>query len=415
MGSVVLTLPAVVFGRPELLVLATPLLVSTVWMLVNRPRTVPHLSTMLAHPLVREGEGTLVRAKLAASVDVEHAVLAVRPHIWLGFDALRGVNGGYVAPPRESVTVDVPVRSTRWGRRLVGESLVAATSRWAGFRIGPEHIDALPLTTLPSPGRFDTRAPTPHPIGLVGLNPSRRSGDGSEFSSIRPFAAGDRLRRIHWRVSLRTGTIHVTTAVAEQDSNVMLVVDGLTDIGVGTGVDDRSSSLDVAVRAAGAIAEHYLRRGDRVGLRVLGPTRDNMVPTGAGNGHLRRLLDTLAAIVPGSTRHADPVRMQFRVGAGAVVIVLSPMLSPEAVKVPVTLASRGLSVIVIDTLPDDPGRSGDQRTRLAWRIRLLEREELLRRVQVVGIPVVTWRGPGTLDEVLRNLGRRASRPRLVRR
>jgi hypothetical protein len=48
-------------------------------------------------------------------------------------------------------------------------------------------------------------------------------------------------------------------------------------------------------------------------------------------------------------------------------------------------------------------------------MRLLEREALLLRVSRAGVPVVPWRGPGTLDDVLRGLGRRARRPRLAAR
>ena len=112
----------------------------------------------------------------------------------------------------------------------------------------------------------------PHPIGLVGTHQARRPGEGSEFSSIRPFAPGDRLRRVQWRVSLRTGALHVTSTVAEEDSSVLLLVDSGIEVGVGEGLHGRATSLDTAVRAAGAVAEHYLHRGDRVGMRVLGST-----------------------------------------------------------------------------------------------------------------------------------------------
>jgi hypothetical protein len=43
-------------------------------------------------------------------------------------------------------------------------------------------------------------------------------------------------------------------------------------------------------------------------------------------------------------------------------------------------------------------------------MRSLEREDVLDRVRRAGIPVVPWRGRGTLDEVLRRLGRRATAP-----
>ena len=41
------------------------------------------------------------------------------------------------------------------------------------------------------------------------------------------------------------------------------------------------------------------------------------------------------------------------------------------------------------------------------RMRLLEGEALLARVRRAGVPVVSGSGPGTLDVVLRGLGRRA--------
>ena len=87
------------------------------------------------------------------------------------------------------------------------------------------------LTTLPQPGLFDSRAASPHPIGLVGQHPARRRGDGSEFESIRPFQPGDRLRRVQWRVSLRTGSLHVTSTVAEEDASVLLLVDSGVEVG----------------------------------------------------------------------------------------------------------------------------------------------------------------------------------------
>ena len=53
--------------------------------------------------------------------------------------------------------------------------------------------------------------------------------------------------------------------------------------------------------------------------------------------------------------------------------------------------------------------------RLAWRIRLLEREREMLRARDAGVPIVPWTGPGTLDLVLRDLGRRSRAPRVVSR
>src|SRR4029077_17176450 len=80
-----------------------------------------------------------------------------------------------------------------------------------------------------------------------------------------------------------------------------------------------------------------------------------------------------------------------------------------------TLQRRGLPVLVVDTLPDEVGGlSPDGTDRfvadLAWRLRRTEREQFLTALAREGCPVVAWRGPGTLDDVLHRLARPAQLP-----
>ena len=417
---------AVGAGRPDLLILAVPFLVHTVAAVSSRPTRSPLVASRLAHSSVREGEGTTVKVALTGCEDVEHAAVSLARGSYTSMRPASGVVGTSEVSPGEQINVSVDVASLRWGRRGVGEGVVAATDAWGARRWGPVRLLPGMLTTLPLPGAFDSRAPVPHPVGLVGTHPARRSGEGSEFAGIRRFQPGDRLRRVHWRVSLRTRDLHVTSTVAEEDSSVLLLVDSGVDIGVSEGIRGAASTLDVSVRAAGALAEHYLHEGDRVGLRVLGSTERNAVAVGGGRRHLRRVLDTLARITPGEHRDIAPDRMRFRVPAGAVVVVLSPMLSEHAVGATVGLARSGITVVVVDTLAAEltggevsaealGGEPGDRRRTVAWRMRLLERDHLLARVTRVGVPVVAWQGPGTLDTVLRGLGRRLRSPRVSAR
>ncbi len=72
-------------------------------------------------------------------------------------------------------------------------------------------------------------------------------------------------------------------------------------------------------------------------------------------------------------------QLRLRATAGTVVVVLSPLLTPEITTVMVALAQRGLSVVCVDTLSDDtvpePALDPDSAARLAWRMRLLERRD----------------------------------------
>lgn len=425
-GGAALILTAVTLGRPDLLVLGAPLVLIAMWSLITRPNGDPSPQTSLAHRSVREGEATTWHTSMTAVPGMEQAVVAVDVGRWVTAAPASGTKVHTV--PSDTTTADTPtaqtgaairldigLQSRRWGRREVGYGLVGATSAWGAFRFGPREFFPRTLWTLPLPAAFDAKAPTPNPNGLVGLNRSRRAGDGSEFANIRAFQPGDRLRRIHWPLSLRAGELYVTSTWADQDSQVMLLVDAHNDLGDSGGLGRNASSLDITVRAAAAMAEHYLHRGDRVGVRVFGALNVARLPAMAGRSHLRRVLDTLASIEAGTDRRSNPTKVAGDLTAGALVVVLSPLVSPDALTNAVTLARRGLSVIIIDTLPDRIDDQGDANTQLAWRIRRLERERDLRRVQESGIPTVSWRGPGSLDQVLRDLGRRSSAARMARR
>jgi uncharacterized protein (DUF58 family) len=415
-AGVVLAGAAVLLRRPDAVVLAAPLLAISVWSVWRRPAAAPAVVERLAQNALREGESTWWTVEVRespGSVAEDVAAVFVAPP-WgstvprSGVVCADAVGGDAV--------VRVALRSTRWGRREVGPALVVASSAWGAFRFVAPARPPLQLTTLPLPATFDSAAPLAHPVGVVGRHRSARPGEGSEFASLRPFHVGDRLRRIHWPRSLRTGELHVTSTWSDQDTLVVLVVDALNDLGTSGGIDGDVSSLDVSVRAAGAIAEHYLRGGDRVALHVVGSRAARRVPAASGIAHLRRVLDALATIVPGTdTREAN--RLHLGLPAGALVVMLSPLTSPLALQRAYALAARGLTVVVIDTLP--PGlvadAGDDPFLALAWRIRLLERRREIRRIQQVGVPVVAWRGPGSLDQVLRDLHRHAGRPRVVQR
>ena len=170
------------------------------------------------------------------------------------------------------------------------------------------------------------------------------------------------------------------------------------------------------MRAAGAIAEHFLRSGDRLTLRTVGAADVPLLPIGSGTGHLRRVLDLLASIAPATERRDEGERAIRGIDPMALCLVLTPLIDPTMVELSHRLAARGLTVVLVDTFPphlvDNPQNAYQS---LAWRVRLLSREAQVSSLVARGVPVVPWRGPGSLDHVLRDVARRSSAPRLVRR
>lgn len=408
---------AVLFRVPDLLVLATPLGVIAAWSTARRPVAQSELIGRLAPATIREGDATTWTGAVTVVDGMEEVVAVLPRRRWTLTKPTSGVAIASVPSARrglDDVTLRVEIRSTHWGRRPVGPVMTVASSCWGAFRWVATDFEHR-LTTLPRPPAFDAVPPTHRSDGLVGVARSNRGGDGAEFAGIRPFRPGDRLRRINWPRSLRSRELHVTATWADQDSHVALLVDALDDFGASDGIEGAESSLDIAVRASAAIAEHFLRQGDRVSLRVFGSTGVPRIPPGSGTAHLRRVLDALARIEAG-TDPGDLVRTRRDpLPAGSLAIMLTPLVSPKALERAAAMSSHGLSVAVIDTLPSDVTHLDDAVAALAWRIRLLERREELAAIRDVGVPVVSWRGSGSLDPFLREIARRAVAPRLARR
>ncbi|MGB8859993.1 MAG: DUF58 domain-containing protein [Ilumatobacteraceae bacterium] len=407
-GGLLLSIAAVIGRRPDLLVLATPFIGAAVWAALLRPTMAPTVSQWIGHHTLREGQASTWHVSFddpEGRVDDVAAVLD--PAAWIDQEPLHG----HVVVDLRADSDDglrIAIRSTRWGCRRVGPALIVASSAWAGFRWSTRNeADATMLVTLPQSSRFDATAPAVRTPGLIGANRSPRYGSGNEFATIRPFQPGDRLRRIHWAQSLRTGTLHVASTWADHDRQIMLLVDALEEVGDSDGIDGRASSLDITVRAAAAIAEHYISVGDRVGLVVFGARGVHRLPPAAGSRHLRRLLEAMANIQPAHA-HVDDGRVPRGLGDGALVLMLSPLLTPAALQRAGSIADRGLSVLVIDCLPTDLTQQDpdDPYAAIAWRIQLLQREREIRRAREAGIAVVAWHGPGSLDGVLRDLHHR---------
>ena len=408
-AGLALTVVGVLARRPDLLVLATPLAGAAVWAAALRPTRPPTVRQSIGHGVVREGEATTWHIAVddpEGRIDDVAALLGAP-----AWTDLRPATGQSAVSLRDDGTgaLAITVRPTRWGRRSIGPATVIASSAWAGFRsvaTGDQRTGT--LLVLPQPARFDASATPVASPGLVGVHRSPRTSSGTEFAGIRPFQPGDRLRRIHWPQSLRTGTLHVTSTWADDDHHVVLLVDALDDVGESEGLGGRSSSLDIAVRAAGALAEHHIDTGDRVSLVALSARGVQRVPPAGGRRHLRRLLEVMATLEP-ATRRVDNGQVPPGLAPGALVVMLSPLLSPRALQRAVTMADHGLTVLVIDCLPPDiaHGDPDDPADAIAWRIRLLEREREMRRVQQAGVAVVPWQGPGSLDLVLRHLHRQA--------
>lgn len=399
-------LVALLVSRPDVLILVAPLALAAVWSVAARPRGSPRAVSRLARERSTEGEhnGIIVQAQGLEGADFAAASQAAAP--WVQRRPHHGSQVHQVTA--DSLRLTIGVDPMRWGNRSFGTTLVGAVGPWGAYSWGPVPLAGRQRKVAPAAEHFDTGAPAPHPRGLVGHHRSARPGQGSEFNAIRHFQWGDKLKNIHWPRSLRTGELHVTSAYADQDTHVALILDAQNDLGSSEGLDGASSTLDRSVRAAAAIGEHFTHQGDRVSLQVISGAMPQRLNPGTGPRHYRRLLDVLAGAVPAAERGISPERVRLGLRAGTLVVIVSALVSEPMLSRAAALARSGLTVVAVDVLSGSEPQlqEADAYERLAWRLRMMEREREIRRVVQAGAAVVPWRGPGTLDTVLRMLSRR---------
>jgi len=398
-------------GRPDVLVLAVPFVLGGALASVRRPSGIP--TVRIEAPTGPSTEHSEVPVAVTVGNDAGPdcaVVIRFRPGPSLAVRR-RDSHVAVQVPAGSSCPRQVPAGLLRWGRPDVGS--VEVTGFGADLLLQGEPVRARgsALTVVPEVGVFSADDAMPNAAGLVGVHRSRRTGDGGELAGVRAYGPGDRLRRIDWRTSLRTGDLHIAQTLSDRDAELVVLLDLLHEVGSPDGVH---SILDTTVHAAAGIATHYLDRGDRVALQEFGASSRLLRAAG---GRRRRvvLLEWLLAVRPATSDFDVEALMRSwsRVPRSSLVVVLTPLLDERSAAIAALLARGGRSVVAVDTLPADllPPRSG-RWADVAFRLGRLERANGIAQLAEHGVPTVAWDGAGSLDQVLRETSRRSggSRP-----
>ena len=342
----------------------------------------------------------------------------ITARIDLAFDGVVGwIDPGVFAGPGVELTevrTDGPVltltfAARRWGRWSLGATDVdlhdagGLTRRTVRAHLGEVEIFPLPSDTglTPVPTRMPNR---------LGEHTARQSGEGVEFVGVRPFAWGDRQRRIHWPSTTRRGAIQINQYAAERAADTVVLLDAFGDVrDPATG----RSTLDDSVRAAAGIARAYLRSHDRVGVVSAGGKLRWLHP-GSGGTYLYRIVETILEVrrdlgfhVPQLDRVPPPALPN-----GALVYAVTPLADERILDVLRDLAERGNPVVVVEIPTGEPKVDpADQSAGLALRLWRLDRQALRFSLVERGMPVVAWDGSGQLDLALAPLLRTGVRGR----
>ena len=371
---------------PELVALAAPFaLVPALALVLARPPRVD-VTAEVERERVLEGEvlQAVVRLRSASRVDRLDVLLELPA-------ALRLVEGAdpVVVQLRRDDALELPyrVRCERWGAYVVGSVFLRARDRF-GIVLHEWRADArLPLKVYPREEALRALLRPVETQVFTGNHVARQRGEGIEFADLRPFVAGDRIRRVNWRASARRRELWVNEQHPERNADVVLFVDTFAEASAGT-----RSTIDLALRAAASLVARYLRQKDRVGFVTFGGMLNWLQPA-TGAAQMYRIVDALLdtqIVLNYAWRDIDVVPRRT-LPPHAIVIALTPLLDDRAVGALLDLRGRGFDLVVVEISPEpflEPPLDDAQRIgRQLWRLR---RGMLRGRFERAGIPVVRW-------------------------
>jgi len=389
-------LAALVLGRPELAALGAPFaLVLVVGLALPPP---PRVTAFLRPVRRRAVEGEEIDAELVISSpmrahDLQLALLLP--------DGIRAPGGAgslllRVEPGRDR-TLPLRLDCARWGAHRVG-SLLLSSRDLAGLRVLDSLITGNTVVRVyPRPQQLRSLVAPAETQPFAGNRVARTKGDGIEFADIRPYLPGDRARRINWKASTARQTLYVNQQRPERNSDVIIFLDSFAEAR-----RQDASTLDLAVRAAASLADHYLATRDRVGLVGFGGVVRWLAPA-AGTTQLYRIVDALleTEIVLSFAWKGIDVLPARSLTPHALVIALSPLLDERSVRALLDLRGRGFDLVVVDISPlAFTAQLSDPDSLAAMRLWQLWREALRFGYERLGVAVAAWDGQRPLAEAI---------------
>jgi uncharacterized protein (DUF58 family) len=390
LGGIAL-IAALVLGRPELAAIGAPFLLLLGIGLLGAADPELRATVQVERDRLLEGDEVTVEIDLAA----EHAIERLELLLELppGVTVADGGNPLAIRVPNGGRTLTLRLNAERWDAYRVGDLTVRARDALGLFARTGRIPAGVPVKVYPREEALRQLLSPAETQLYSGDELARTKGEGLEFADLRPFAFGDRVRRINWRASARRGELWVNEQHPERNVDIVLFVDSFADVRRGS-----SSTLDLAVRAAATLADRYIQRRDRVGLVSFGGYLRWLAP-GGGPVQLYRIVDALldTEIMLSAAWKAIDVVPTRTLPPQALVVALTPLLDERSVGALLHLRARGFDLDVIELSPTafiDPGETEEE--LLAYRLWRLQRDALRARFHAAGVPVVEWRAEDPL-------------------
>lgn len=392
---------AVFGGQPYLAMIAAPFLAALVLRLRQSGPIQVHTRVRIDRDRVVEGDPLTVQVEVEWDGSFDARLMLYR---MTGVVRLAGSSTSTSRRGVSRLKLPIHLEATRWGRHNVGEvwlrlRLPFGLLTWTG-KVGGGPV----VRVLPSTERLDRILHPRDSRAIWGQHPSRRLGDGHEFAELHPYTPGDRLRDLNWAATARTRRPVVNRHHPELAGQVVVALDAFDDGSAGS-----TEALSRAARAAWALASVHLRANDRVGLAGLGSSMQWLPPAG-GRQARYRLLDTLLQVGGDAADRVAKARRYPPVPASALMIVLTPLHTRDALEAVAAWRARGRSIVVV--VVDGVEFMGPARLeseRLGRRLWSVDRQRRVDELKSLGVPVTVMSPEGSVAPAIAALARATRR------
>lgn len=292
----------------------------------------------------------------------------------------------------------------RIGRVTVSGTLSGSMLNWRGPVVDLGDVRVLPhadrLNELLSPRASQISA---------GVHPSpSRAGDGVEFSEIREYLPGDRLRDINWKVTARRGEPYVTRRVPERGGNVFIAIDGLRHDFLRR--DDMEFLLiERAGQAAWALIRNHMANQDRVGLVIRSSQRQIVLSPRGGTRAQYALMEALLELTTDRSARESASFDPRSIPPGSLAFALTPLLRLDSSLPIAALAANGRTVGALAIASADLLDDSDPTDRELRRLLMMMFDAQLAFLRRSNIPTVVWQPAQDIDRAVRRLSEMASR------
>ncbi|MDA8188268.1 MAG: DUF58 domain-containing protein [Dehalococcoidales bacterium] len=141
-------------------------------------------------------------------------------------------------------------------------------------------------------------------------------------SSVREYAPGDSLNRIHWLSTARNGRLMTKEFELDPTSDTWIILDMQQDVHAGSG---QESTEEYGVIAAASLATHFLDRNRAVGL-IASATHRETILGDRGTRQMLKILEGLAVFrAEGKIPLVEVIAAEAsRFGRGTTLVVITP-------------------------------------------------------------------------------------------